>query len=322
MDSKTRVVALSGGIGGAKLVLGLSRVISPGDLTVIANTGDDFEHLGFWISPDLDTLMYTLADLADPDRGWGRRDETWTFLKALGQLGGETWFRLGDGDLATHLERSGKLMAGVGLSQITTEFCRRLEIASRICPMSDDRVQTRIRTAEGWLSFQDYFVRRRCEPPILEFIYDGAAKARAVPEILQALDDPELRAVVICPSNPYLSIDPILNVPGIWEALAHCSAPVIAVSPIIAGQALKGPTAKIMRELGLDATALSVAKHYGELLDGYVVDKTDAACCPDLDIPVITTQTLMLTLADREALARTVLESADTLAKRVHDAER
>jgi LPPG:FO 2-phospho-L-lactate transferase len=321
MDAKTRVVALSGGIGGAKLVLGLSRVIAPGDLMVIANTGDDFEHLGFWISPDLDTLMYTLAGLADPDRGWGRRDETWTFLKAQDQLGGETWFRLGDGDLATHLQRSEKLKAGVPLSRITAEFCRRLGIASRICPMSDDRVQTRVRTPDGWLSFQDYFVRNRCEPSIVELIYDGVEKARALPEILQALNDPDLRAVVICPSNPYLSIDPILNVPGICEALADCSAPVIAISPIIAGQAVKGPTAKIMRELGVEPTALSIAKHYGELLDGFIVDQTDAACCRDLDIPVIATQTLMLTLADREALARTVLESADTLAKRVHVAE-
>lgn len=321
MESKSRVVALSGGIGGAKLVLGLSRVISPADLMVIANTADDFEHLGFWISPDLDTLMYTLADLADPDRGWGRRDETWTFLKALEQLGGETWFRLGDGDLATHLERTGKLMAGVGLSRITAEFCRRLGIASRICPMSDDRVQTRVRTPEGWLGFQDYFVRLRCAPPVLELRYDGVTKARALPEILQALEDPDLRAVVICPSNPFLSIDPILKVPGMWEALAHCSAPVIAVSPIIGGHAVKGPTAKIMRELGLEPTALSIAQHYGELLDGYVVDETDKACCGDLDIPVIATQTLMLTLSDREALAHTVLDSAGTLAKKAHDGE-
>jgi LPPG:FO 2-phospho-L-lactate transferase len=321
MQSKTRVVALCGGIGGAKLVLGLSRVISSGDLLVIGNTGDDFQHLGLCISPDLDTLMYTLADLADPDRGWGRRDETWTFLQALDQLGGETWFRLGDGDLATHVERTRKLMAGIGLSQITAEFCRRLGIASRICPMSDDRVQTRVRTPEGWLGFQDYFVRLRCAPPVLEFMYDGATKARPLPQVMRALDDPGLRAVVICPSNPYLSIDPILNVPGICEALMNCSAPVIAVSPIIGGQAVKGPAAKIMRELGLESTALSVAKHYGELLDGFVVDETDAAGCRDLEIPVIATQTLMLTLADREALARTVLESADTLAKRIHDGE-
>jgi LPPG:FO 2-phospho-L-lactate transferase len=313
---KSRVIALSGGIGGAKLALGLSRIVPGRDLMVVANTADDFQHLGLWISPDLDTLMYTLADLADPERGWGRRGETWTFLQALDLLGGETWFRLGDGDLATHVQRTAMLKAGSALSEITAEFARRLGIAARLWPMSDDRVQTRLRTPQGWLSFQDYFVRFRCEPVVLEIAFDGATNARPLPDIVQALNDPLLRAVIICPSNPYLSIDPILNVAGFRQALANCSAPVMAVSPLIGGQAVKGPTAKIMRELGLEPTARSIAEHYGELLDGYVVEHADADACRNLGISVIATQTLMLTLVDREALANTVLMSADRLAEK------
>jgi LPPG:FO 2-phospho-L-lactate transferase len=195
-------------------VLGLSRVMAPSDLVVVANTGDDFEHLGLSISPDLDTLMYTLAGLDDPQRGWGRRDETWTFMAALERLGGETWFQLGDGDLATHIERTRRLTGGESLSVITADLFRRLGIAVRVLPMSDDVVRTRLRTSEGWLDFQDYFVRRRCAPEVRELAYDGAATAHAHPDVLAALRDPALRAVVLCPSNPHLSIEPILAVPG------------------------------------------------------------------------------------------------------------
>ena len=204
--NRNLVVALSGGIGGAKLALGLSRVVPDGNLMVVANTGDDFEHLGLAISPDLDTVLYTLADLDDPQRGWGRRDETWTFMAALETFGGETWFALGDGDLAIHVERTRRLAAGEALSTITADFCRRLGIANRIVPMSDDIVRTRLRTVEGWLDFQDYFVRQRCAPAVREVTYDGATTARAHPAVLAALRDPRLRAVVICPSNPFLSI--------------------------------------------------------------------------------------------------------------------
>jgi LPPG:FO 2-phospho-L-lactate transferase len=311
----TPVVALSGGIGGAKLALGLSRVIAGADLLVVANTGDDFEHLGLAISPDLDTVMYALAGLDDPQRGWGRRDETWHFMDALAVLGGETWFRLGDRDLATHVERTRRLAAGESLSTITADYCRRLGIAARVLPMTDDRVRTRLRTSAGWLDFQDYFVRRRCGPAVLELSYDGAAVARAQPEVIAALGDPRLRAVVICPSNPYLSIEPMLAIPALREAIATCRAPVVAVSPIIAGRAVKGPTAKIMCELGLPASAAAVARRYCDLLDGYVLDHADAAAAGELAMPTTVAQALMRTLEDREVLARHVLAAADNLAK-------
>jgi LPPG:FO 2-phospho-L-lactate transferase len=312
---RSRVVALSGGIGGAKLALGLSRVVPGADLLVVANTGDDFEHLGLAISPDLDTLMYTLAGVADLRRGWGRRDETWHFMAALAEIGGETWFRLGDRDLAVHVERTRRLAAGATLSAVTADFCRRLGIASRIVPMSDDRVRTRLDTSDGLLDFQDYFVRRRCAPAVRAVHYDGAAEARPHPEITAALADPRLRAVVICPSNPYLSIDPILAVGGMRTAIAACAAPVVAVSPIIGGRAVKGPTAKMMSELGLPASAAAVAQHYAGLLDGYVLDHADAAEAAMLDMPTTLASTVMQTLDDRARLAHTVLASADALAR-------
>jgi LPPG:FO 2-phospho-L-lactate transferase len=301
------VLAISGGIGGAKLALGLYRVLPPGALTVIANTGDDFEHLGLSVSPDIDTLLYTLAGLDNPELGWGRRDETWTFMAALEALGGETWFKLGDGDLATHVERTRRLAAGESLSRITDDFCRRLGIAARLLPISDDRVRTRLRTAEGWLDFQEYFVRRRAAPVVREIVYAGATEARVNRDFIAALEQGALEAVVICPSNPFLSIDPILSVPGIREALRACRAPVVAVSPIIGGKAVKGPTAKIMAELGLPVTAAAVARHYADILDMYIADQADADTIAGLGIPVRLTRTLMLTNEDREALARTVL---------------
>ena len=313
--NKTLVVALSGGIGGAKLVLGLSRVMPAADLLVAANTGDDFEHLGLAISPDLDTIMYTLAGLDDPQRGWGRRDETLTFMTALAALGGETWFQLGDGDLATHVERTRRLSEGESLSTVTADFCRRLGLATRLLPISDDRLRTRLRTAEGWLEFQDYFVRRRCQPVVLELAYDGAATARAHPDLLAALRDPRLRAVVICPSNPWLSIEPMLAVAGVRAALAACAAPVVAVSPIIAGRAVKGPTAKLMAELGEPVSAAVVARRYADIIDACVVDHADAADAQTLGIAVMPAQALMVTLADREALARQVLAAADACRK-------
>ncbi|MGE5270194.1 MAG: 2-phospho-L-lactate transferase [Thiohalocapsa sp.] len=315
-DPDGPVLALSGGVGGAKLALGLYRILPSDRLTVIANTGDDFEHLGLAISPDLDTLLYALSGQDNPELGWGRRGETWTFMAALAALGGETWFRLGDGDLATHVERTRRRRAGESLSAVTDDFRRRLGIRARLLPASDDPVRTRLRTPQGWLDFQDYFVRLRCEPVVLELHFAGAEGARPHPELLAALADPELRAVVICPSNPFISIDPILTVPGVRAALRQCRAPVVAVSPIVAGAAVKGPTAKMMAELGLPVDAATPARHYRDFLDVYIADEADAAAVAGLDLPVVLAPTLMLSLADREALAGTVLVAASRVGKR------
>lgn len=310
-SSDGSVLALSGGVGGAKLALGLCRILSPETLTVVANTGDDFEHLGLAISPDLDTLLYTLSGEANPDLGWGRRGETWTFMAALEKLGGESWFRLGDGDLATHVERTHRLAAGESLSAIMDDFRRRLGITARILPMSDNKVRTRLDTDRGRLDFQDYFVRLRCEPVVHRLEFAGAEQARPQSGILAALADPDLRAIVICPSNPFISIDPILALPGVRNALRACRAPVVAVSPIIGGKAVKGPTAKMMQELGLPVDAASVARHYRDFLDIYIADETDHDAVVGLDMPVELAPTLMVTLEDRENLARIVLRAAD-----------
>lgn len=307
------VLALSGGVGGAKLVLGLSRVVPPGKLVVVANTGDDFEHLGLHVSPDVDTLLYTLAELDNPETGWGRRNETWTFMAALDALGGETWFRLGDGDLATHVERTRRLRAGDQLSSIIADFARRFGIATRILPMTDDTVRTRVLTSVGWLDFQRYFVEQQCRPEVEEFCFDGATSARPHQDFIAALAEPALRAVVICPSNPFISVDPILALPGVRDALLHCHAPIVAIAPIIGGKAVKGPTAKMMRELGMDVSAAAVAHHYGSLLNSFVLDQADAALAAELSIPTVSTNTLMRSLSDREHLAKVVLALADRL---------
>jgi LPPG:FO 2-phospho-L-lactate transferase len=309
------VVALSGGIGGAKLALGLSRVLPAGKLVVVANTGDDFEHLGLSISPDLDTLMYTLSDLNNEELGWGRRGETWTFMDALARLGGETWFRLGDGDLATHVERTRRLLAGESLSEITRDFCRKLGISAQLLPMSNDRVRTRLRTAGGWLDFQDYFVRLRCKPIISEIVFEGADRATPSPTFMAALREPRLRAVVICPSNPLISIEPILSLPGVRDAIAASRAPVVAVSPIIGGRAVKGPTAKMMSELGLTPSATAVSRRYEGLLDSAIVDHADAGDASRHGVPVFGASTLMSGIEDKVALAERVLEVADAISK-------
>lgn len=310
------IIALSGGVGGAKLALGLARVMPPEELVVVVNTGDDFEHLGLSISPDIDTVAYTLAGLANRELGWGRHDETWSFMETMEALGGETWFRLGDRDVALHVERTRRLGRGETLSAVTADLCRRLGIRSRVVPMSDDPVRTRLRTEEGWLDFQEYFVHRRCEPVVHELLFQGAGAARAHPEFLTALTDPSLQAIVICPSNPFISVEPILAIPGVRQAMIDSPAPIIAVSPIIAGQAVKGPTAKMMKELGLDPSAGTVAHRYHDLLDGYVIDHADMSEVVSIDARVTLAQTLMRTMEDREALARTVLDAAAVLRRR------
>jgi LPPG:FO 2-phospho-L-lactate transferase len=308
------VLALTGGVGGAKLCLGLQRVLPPGALRIIVNTGDDFEHLGLAISPDVDTTLYTLAGLANTELGWGRQDETWSFMSALAALGGPTWFRLGDGDLALHVERTRRLAAGETLTAIVADIARRFGIAARIMPMSDDPVRTIVRTAgAGELGFQEYFVRERCAPAIAALRYAGAAAARISSAAVESLADPALQAVVIVPSNPYLSIDPVLAVPGMRSAVRARGAPVIAVTPLIGDCAIKGPTAKIMRELGLAPSPLTVLAHYGGLVDGFVLDERDAALAKEIDIPIRLCDTLMRSLADRERVARCTLELAQAL---------
>jgi LPPG:FO 2-phospho-L-lactate transferase len=307
------IVALSGGVGGAKLAHGLSLALPPEELSIIVNTGDDFRHLGLHIAPDLDSVLYALAGWSDPARGWGRRDETWTFMEALKGLGGEVWFQLGDGDLAIHVERSWRLAQGAGLSEVTAHLCRALGIATRVLPMSDDAVRTRVRTAEGWLDFQEYFVHRRCKPAVREFLFAGAETARAQPDALAALERRDLRAVIICPSNPFVSVEPILAVPGLRAAIRQSQAPVVAVTPIIGGKAIKGPAAKMMSELGLDVSGAAVARRYAGLIDGFVIDRSDEFPDPLPGVTFFSAATLMNSTADRLRLARAVLQAADTL---------
>lgn len=306
-----RVVALSGGVGGAKMALGLLHVVPPGQLTVIVNTGDDFEHLGLSISPDIDTALYTLAGIANPDTGWGRRDETWTFMQAMESLGGETWFKLGDGDLALHVERTRRLKAGATLSEVVNDIAQQLNIAAQVLPMSDAPLRTRVTTDIGELDFQDYFVRHQCQPRVAALRFAGADAAAPSAQVCAALSAPDVDAIIICPSNPYLSVDPILALPGMRELLRQAKAPVIAISPLVGGAAVKGPTAKIMQELGISVTPLAVAEHYGDVLDGFVLDERDAAIEQDLaaiGLPTLVTDTLMKTLDDRIRLARTTLD--------------
>jgi LPPG:FO 2-phospho-L-lactate transferase len=308
-----RIVALCGGIGGAKLALGLSAVLGAGCLTVVVNTGDDFEHLGLHVSPDLDTVLYTMAGLADPGRGWGRADESWNFMQALAALGGETWFALGDRDLAMHVERTRRLAAGETLSSIVSDMSRRLGVATAIVPMTDGPVRTHVHTRDAMLAFQDYFVRRRCAPEVTGVSFAGAQAARPSPGFAAALADPQLGAIVITPSNPYLSIDPMLAIPGVREALRRARVPAIAVSPIIGGNAVKGPTAKIMRELGIEITPAAVAHHYRGLIAGLVIDDSDAAGAESIGVPVAVTATLMNSPDDKRRVAREVLAFADRL---------
>ncbi len=303
-----RVLALSGGVGGAKLAVGLARVVGAERLTVVCNTGDDFEHLGLHISPDLDSVMYALADKSDAERGWGRADEGWRFMEALGELGGEDWFRLGDRDLATHVERSRRLGMGEALTEITEELCRALGILPRVAPMTNDPVRTVVVTESGELAFQHYFVRDRCVPAVRGFRFDGIATARPSAPFSEALDDPALTAIIICPSNPFVSVDPIFALPGIEQRLGGRRAPIVAVSPIVGGQALKGPAAKMMAELGMPQTALEVARYYAgrRLLDGLVIDHLDAGletAIRDLGVAVLVTQTVMTSVEDKTTLA-------------------
>ncbi|HEY3636540.1 MAG TPA: 2-phospho-L-lactate transferase [Rhizomicrobium sp.] len=305
--SGVRVIALSGGVGGAKLLRGLYAVLPPDSLAAIVNTGDDFEHLGLHISPDIDTALYTLGGLAHPEQGWGRRDETWNFMRALEAVGGESWFRLGDADLALHVERTRRLRAGEPLSAVIAHFVQSFGIRAHIIPMSDDPVATRVLTNEGELAFQDYFVRRRCEPVLRGLRFDGAENAQLTESARAAFASPELESIIIAPSNPWLSIDPLLAIPELRQALETAKCPRIAVTPIIAGNAVKGPTAKIMSELGIPVSPLTVAAHYQGLIDGFVLDERDVEQAGHLEIDVEMVDTLMNGPEDSERVARAIV---------------
>ena len=316
MTTTPTVLAISGGVGGAKLALGLERCLPRGELAVLVNTGDDFRHLGLWISPDLDTVMYTLGGVVNPGFGWGRSGDTFAFLEELRNRGGPGWFALGDRDLVVHVERTQRLLAGERLTDITADLALRFGVGARLLPMSDAPVSTRLETAAGTLEFQHYFVRLRCEPVVTAIHFEGAALAEPSAEALELLASPHLRAVVLCPSNPYLSIDPVLAIPGLRAALRRCPAPVVAISPVIGGRAVKGPTAKLMTELGVEVSPGSIARHYAGLIDGLVIDQEDAAAACALDLPVLATQTLMRSLEDRERLAAATLEFAGGVRQR------
>lgn len=309
------IVALAGGVGGAKLAHGLAQIHPPDQLTVVVNTGDDFEHLGLRISPDLDTVMYTLAGVVNPETGWGRANETWGMMEALAQLSGPAWFNLGDRDLATHLLRTQWLREGYPLSWVTDRLCQRFGVRPTLLPMSDDPVRTRLQTDEGLLDFQDYFVRRRWQPVVQAIQFDGAETAQPLRQIVNALRLANM--IVFCPSNPLVSIDPILALPGLRRLIAASRAPKVAVSPIVGGVALKGPAAKMMRELGLPVSAVGVAGHLKEVLTGFVLDEQDAdqklAIAYELGLRTLVTNTVMQNDQDRAGLAREVVDFGRSL---------
>ncbi|MCS7059536.1 MAG: 2-phospho-L-lactate transferase [Anaerolineae bacterium] len=307
-------VALAGGVGGAKFADGLARAIGAESLTVIVNTGDDFELYGLHISPDLDTVMYTLAGIANPDTGWGIAGDTWRNFEMLERYGVAPWFRLGDCDLATHLLRSEMLADGQPLSAVTRELCRRLGVAPRVTPMSDDRVRTVVETEVGLLPFQEYFVKHHWQPAVQAILFEGSEEAEPAPGMLRALETAD--TIVICPSNPYLSIDPILSLRGVRDVLLNATAPIIAVTPIIAGEAVKGPAAKLMRELGKEPSAVEVARHYADFVNGFVLDERDVALADQIKamgIGVFVADTLMKSVDDRAHLACDVVSFADRL---------
>ena len=306
-----RYLALTGGIGGAKLALGLSKILSGDELAFVVNTADDFEHLGLHISPDIDTLVYTLADENNLETGWGRRDESWQFMSALEALGGETWFRLGDKDLAMNVERSKRLKRGALLGQVTAELAQSLGLEHRILPMSNNPVRTLVHTADGRMDFQDYFVREQCKPIVESFEYRGAATARVNPDIFEWLGSAKLAGIVLCPSSPFISIDPILSLAGLRQALRDSAVPVVAISPIVGGESLKGPLKKMLREMSVPTSASWIAEHYRDFVDGFVLDSADESLASEIEstgVATIVTNTVMNSLDDRVRLAQSCLE--------------
>jgi LPPG:FO 2-phospho-L-lactate transferase len=309
-----KILAVTGGVGGAKLAVGLAQLLGPDELMFAVNVGDDFIHLGLHISPDIDSLTYALAGQNNQELGWGRAGETWQFIETLGSLGGDDWFRLGDKDMALHMRRSLMLQNGASLSAATQEVTQRMGIAHRVIPISDDPIRTVVQSTQGDLMFQHYFVRERCEPAVHGFRFEGMANAVLNPTIAAYLADCD--AIIICPSNPFVSVAPVIEVAGFLAATEQI--PTIAVAPIVGGIALKGPAAKMMQELDIPTTALGVAEHYQHkyphLLNGFVIDSTDADSLPDFNLPTIATQSVMSSLQDRIALAEACLDFFDQLA--------
>jgi len=308
MIGKIKVAALAGGVGGAKLAFGLSKVLSSGQLSVIVNTGDDFELFGLNISPDVDTVCYTLAGLANPLTGWGQVDETWQVSQALSRLGGPSWFKLGDHDLALHMERTRLLRSGLNLTKVTQELCSRMGVKDQVLPMTDQPVRTMVKTKDGRnLGFQEYFVKEQCAPEVTGFEFSGLESARPSTRVRKAITEADI--VIICPSNPWVSIDPILELDGIHDLMS--GKPVIAVSPIIGGKTIKGPAAKMFLELGMDPSSFEVARHYKSFLSGFVLDRQDqneAARISEMGIIPFVTQTIMRSDEDRIQLANEVLD--------------
>lgn len=306
------ILALTGGVGGAKLSLGLAEVLAPDEIVFAVNVGDDFEHLGLRISPDLDTLTYTLAGKVSSEHGWGREQESWACMAELEVLGGSTWFRLGDRDLALHLYRTERLQQGAILSEITKTVCERLGVKHRVVPVTDDELRTHVETEQGLLSFQDYFVRRQCEPAVKAIHYCQPTPAR----LSDAIDLATIDGIVICPSNPFLSVDPLLAVGELAVFMKNRDCPVVAVSPIVGDRALKGPTAKMMDELDMPTTCTRVAEHYMDYVDGFVLDPQDAHHKSDIErigMRVAVTPSIMSSLQDKIALATACIEFLDEL---------
>ena len=307
---KSRIVCLAGGVGGAKLAHGLAQIVPPNQLTIVVNTGDDFQHLGLAICPDLDTVMYTLGSVANPETGWGREGESWITIEEVMRLDGPAWFRLGDLDLATHLVRSQMLAGGRSLTQATHHLCSHFDVAPPLLPMSNQPAPTYIQTEDRLLPFQEWFVRERWQPAVR--VVQLPENVHATPQVVRALETADL--VLIAPSNPFVSVDPILNVYPIRELIMDLPRAVVAVSPIVGGQALKGPAAKMMAEKGMPVSASAVAGYYGDLLDGFVIDSQDEDQEHELNQAALVTNTIMRDAADRRRLAQEMLQFAMELA--------
>jgi LPPG:FO 2-phospho-L-lactate transferase len=298
-----KIVVLAGGVGGAKMAEGFYKTLSAGQLSVIVNTADDFDHYGMRICPDIDTVCYTLGELSNPFTGWGRKEETWQVLESLSLLGGEDWFMLGDKDIATHLERTRRLKNGESLSEIIDYFCEKWNINAKIFPMSNQQVSTIVDSSEGKLSFQQYFVAKKCEPKVNSFHFEGIEKAKLSEGIVNTIREADL--VVIAPSNPWVSIDPILNVGSMRDQLKKKT--VIAISPIIGGKAIKGPAAKMYKELGMTPSAVSVFEHFQDIINGFVIDEIDRGLSENISTPLLITQSIMKNSDDKIRLANEII---------------